>query len=195
MPARPNAATPRTGSSVGQQRDADEGDREHERQQVVGASRRELMLDRGESHPAQCDARPEGGERERRHGRRCSELLHVDRGPVAVHRLADAVEQREGGVDPEPRRDAGARSGSRVGRRRLLCAGAQRQRDADDQEPGEEAAGQHRQSPPEAEADEHGDEERRERGAESEQRVEHQDRGVDPGRVERRGEACSTRAR
>ena len=57
-------------------------------------------------------------------GRGGAELArHVELGPVAVHRLADAVEDGEAGEHPEPRRDP-ARRGLRAGRRGLRRAAA-----------------------------------------------------------------------
>ena len=52
----------------------------------------------------------------------------------------------------------------------------------------ERGAGEDRESPPEVEADEDRDEQRRERGADTQQRVEHEDRRVDRGGVERGSE-------
>ena len=130
------------------------------------------------------DHRPERREREgRRRGRR-AEIGHVELRPVAVDRLADAVEDREPRVDPEPPRDAAWR----LRRRRGGSAGLQRQARADEHEHGEKDRGHERQAPPRAEPVEDRDEHRGEHRAEAEQGVEHEDGAVGGVRVEIRGQ-------
>ena len=63
---------------------------------------------------------------------------HLELGPVAVHRLADAVEDRERGEEREP---AECRSRSR-GSLPVALPRVQRQRPAGQEEPGEQDHGQ-----------------------------------------------------
>ena len=139
-----------------------------------------------EQHPADGDHGPERGQRQRGLGRRGAELRgHVLLRPVAVHRLADPVEDGEAGEQPEPRRDARAarrhapQRRARLGRAAAGRAGCEQRAD-------EQHRGQDRQAPPEAEPDEDGDEHRRQGGPEPEQGVEHQDRAVGAVGLERR---------
>ena len=86
---------------------SDERDGEQERQDVVCRARRHPALDRGEDDAADRDHRPERGQRDAPPRRRGAELArHVELRPVAVDRLADAVEHGEAGVDPEAAWDA-----------------------------------------------------------------------------------------
>ena len=186
-PASPNASRPAAVLPLDSDAMVASAAGEDERKHAIGAVGGKPALDRREEHSADRDHRPERGERERRHGRRGAEFGgHVELGPVPVHRLAHAVENREHGVEPESARDR-HRAFPR-GRRRGARSGLQREAAAGEQQGGEQYGGHDRKSPPEAETDEDRDEDRSERGAETEERVEHQDRPVDRRRMEHRGE-------
>ena len=109
---------------------------------------------------------------------------HVLLRPVAVHGLADAVEDGEAGEQPEPRRDA-ARARRRSPTRTAVSA-RNGSRAAARSEQDEQHRRQERQPPPEAEADEDRDEDGREGGAQPEQRVEDEDGAVGAIGPERR---------
>ena len=118
-------------------------------------------------------------------------LRHVDRRPVPVHRLDDAVADGERGEDPERRRDPEP----------LPCWAAagdpacERQRAREQEQPAQDHGDEERQARPEPEADEHRDEHRRECRPEPQQGVEVQDRAVRALREERGRERVERRHR
>ena len=123
-PGEPEGEHAGDGAAVGQGGDGHEGGGEHERQQSVGAVAGEAALDRGEQDPPDGDHRPERGEGDGGDGRRGADLGgHVELRPVAVQRLADAVEHGERGVQ----RRTGAGSAPAAGRlaaaRLPVCSG------------------------------------------------------------------------
>ena len=122
----------------------------------------EAALDGGEQDPPDGHHPPERGEGDGGDSRRGSYLGgHVELRPVAVERLADAVQHGERGVQGEPARDRAPAAAVAVG----AAAGVQRQWSAGEQEAGEQDRRQHGQAPPEPEADEDRHEDRRQRGA------------------------------
>ena len=186
-PASPKARTPRAGAPGGSAAMATKARGGHERQEVVGAPRREAALDGGEEHPPHRDHPPERGEGQRGQGAARAHVRgHVDGGPVAVHRLHDAVEQGEPGEDPEAGRPGGADL-SAPGRGLHGPHLDGRRAEGQGQAEGQQAQQQHRhqqgQAPPDAQADEDGGEDRGQGRPQPQQGVQDQH-----GALDRRGE-------
>ena len=147
---------------------------------VVRHPHRKPTLDGGEEDTPEGDHRPEYSQGDRRLRRRGPETTrHVQLRPVAVHRLADAVEHRKAGVHPEAARHRSASSGDR----RSLGFHSQGQADAGEDECAEQDRRRQRKAPPEAKPDVDGDEQRGESRAEPEQCVQDEDRSLDRGRM------------
>src|SRR5271165_4117034 len=82
----------------------EKGNRHHEGQNLAGATLGEPFLDSRKKNTAGGYRPPKCRQRERcQHGARSELLRHVERRPVAVHRLADAVQECERRKHPEPR--------------------------------------------------------------------------------------------
>ena len=105
------------GLVIGEQPDEHERPGEHERQHVVRQPGGNDALDGGEDDAPDGHHPPERRQRQRGLRRRSAELArHVELRPVAVDGLADAVEDGEARVHPEPSRDReprGRRRGTR----------------------------------------------------------------------------------
>src|SRR5208283_1283507 len=84
--------------------DGEKGDRHHEGQNLAGATLGEPFLDSCKKNTAGSYRPPKRRQRERcQRGARSELLRHVERRPIAVHRLANAVEKCKRRKDPEPR--------------------------------------------------------------------------------------------
>jgi len=126
-----------------------------------------------EQRPADGDHGPERGQRQRGLRRRGTQIRgHVQLRPVAVHGLAYPVQDGETGEQPEPRWDAGLPH--RLASSSASRFGAQWQPSAGEEEKAEQDGRQDRKAPPEAEADEDGDEHRCQGGAQPQQGVENE---------------------
>ena len=168
-PARPKARTPARASPLGRCRDQDERRGRDERQQPVRPRLGELPLDRGEQDAADRDHRPERGQGDGRQGGRRPEIgAHIERRPVAVHRLDDPVQQGERGEDPEPRGQSAAGGGDRRPTVQPTSSGKWQ---AQDDEDGDEDRHDEREPPPEADPEEDRHEHRSERRPEAEQGI------------------------
>ena len=171
---------PEPGCAVGQQGDEHERAGEDERQHVVGQPAADGQRSTAaKSDPPDGDHPPERRQRQRRRRRRRAELArHVELRPVAVHRLADRRRATAKPAYIQKRRGIPGRAGAR---RRRRAGRPQRQAEAPERRAAtSRIADSQRKAPPEAEADEDRDEHRRERRAQPEQRVEHEDRAARP---------------
>ena len=141
---------PSAGSSSGSSAMSTNAAGEDEREHVVGQPRRDGALDGGEEDAPDGHHPPERRERERRLRRRRTELArHVELRPVAVDRLADAVEDGEARVHPEPSRDREPCDALRRRRApRSAAAGAGSRRSADEQERAERSGRPHQKPSP-----------------------------------------------
>ncbi len=146
-----------------------------------------------EEQPAQGDHGPERGEGDRRLRRRGAEGGgHVGLRPVPVHRLAHAVQDRERGEEPEPRRDAAT---TRLRFDGVAPVDDEGQPDRGDEEEDQEHRRQQREPPPEAQADEDRHEDWSQGGAGAQQCVERQHRTLRPVGPERRDVGVEDRNR
>ena len=85
---------------------ANKGDRHHEGQDLAGAALGEPFLNRGKENAAGGYRPPKHHQSDRgQRGARSKLLRHVEGRPIAVHRLADAVEKCKRRKGPEPRRE------------------------------------------------------------------------------------------
>ena len=100
-PASPKASMPRD-DSLREQREDDKSERHHKRQEPVGTGLGEPLFDDGEEHrPTVTIAQNTVSASDATVVLAPETLRHVERCPVAVHRLDDAVEQGKRGKDPE----------------------------------------------------------------------------------------------
>lgn len=153
----------------GQAKRGEDDQRQDAEDTVLG----EPAVDRGEEQAPAGDHSPKNREAKRRGGGGVTKRGgHQDRSPVAIHRFADAVEQRGGGEGWEGRRQAGA--GFFGGWR----AHRDRERQGENEKPGAQRGNEDGQAPPKSEAHKNGHEGGCERGAEAEEGVQREQGAV-----------------
>ena len=160
-------------AACGNERNEEEGHANDSGEDFENNSFGHPPVDRGEEQASAGDGTPEEREGEGcRGGGVCECAGHEDRRPIAVHCFANSIEQGGGGEGRKDRRQSAGgfiigwrtcRNGERHGENQESCA-----KDGDE----------NWQSPPESEADENGDEGRRQRCAEAEEGVEREEGAV-----------------